>query len=68
MLSRVSQFTQHFNSSVRSHTGTLKKMFHKFILFCLFCWSLTGKLQKLFFFFISSKLNFFISCCVPKES
>ncbi len=40
-------FTQHFNSSaVRSHTEPLKKMFHKFVLFCLCCWSLTGKLQK----------------------
>ncbi|XP_059424837.1 uncharacterized protein LOC132159342 [Carassius carassius] len=36
-------FTQHFNSSaVRSHTEPLKKMIHKFVLFCLFCWSLTG--------------------------
>uniref|UniRef100_A0A8C2BNA6 Ig-like domain-containing protein n=1 Tax=Cyprinus carpio TaxID=7962 RepID=A0A8C2BNA6_CYPCA len=36
-------FTQHFNSSaVRSHTAPLKKMFHKFVLFCLCCWGLTG--------------------------
>ncbi len=25
MLSRVSQFTQHFNSSVRSHTGNTEE-------------------------------------------
>ncbi len=36
-------FTQHFNSSVRSHTEPVKKMFHKFVLICLFCWSQSGK-------------------------